>query len=117
MADVLFKTYAAGLPAASTPPARADGLLIEQGGAVALLQVKDLLGAIPHLVDASGGTVNFDLATYSDVTIIKSDATANLVSILDTTGNTVMRDTQQYLYTQDNSIHLTLIGTNWFRVS
>ena len=117
MADVLFKTYAGQLPAASTPPARTDKLLLVQGTSVAQLQIKDLISNIPIFSDATAGPVTVDIATYTDVMVIKTDSGASAVTIIDTTGKTILRGTSADLEEQDAFLHLILNGTNWHEVS
>lgn len=116
MGDISFKTYAAGLPSASTPPLRTDGILMLQGADVVLLPFADLLSSIPTTVDASSAPVTFDLDPYTDIILIKTDATANAVTVLDTSGKTVMRQANIAIVNQDEAFHFTLIDSNWYRI-
>lgn len=117
MADVLFKNYASGLPAAAVPPARTDTLLLIQGGEVVLLQIASLVAAAPLYKDASSAPVTVDLAAYTDITVIKTDATANAVTLLDTSGKTVMGESSQTITGQREAWHMVLNGNDWYRLS
>ena len=117
MSNVLFKTYMASLPAAAVPPARTDVLLMQQGGVPSLVQFSDLISSVPLFKDATAATVNVDISTYTDVTIIKTDASANPVTISDSSGKTILRLASLDLTNQDESIRLILNGANWYKVN
>lgn len=117
MSNVLFKTYMASLPAAAVPPARADVFLMMQGGVPSLVQFADLISSIPLFKDATAANVSVDISAYTDVTVIKIDATANKVTISDSTGKTILRLASLDLTNQDESIRLILNGTNWYKVN
>lgn len=75
-------------------------------------------GAAPTVTyaDASVGQVIANLPASGEVIIIKTDATANPVSVTGTGGKTVLRQTSIDLTVQDESIHLVMNGTNWYRI-
>ncbi len=66
--------------------------------------------------DASAGTVIANLPGSGEIIIIKTDATANPVTVTGTGGKTVLRQTSVDLTTQDEAIHLIMNGTNWYRI-
>ena len=67
-------------------------------------------------VDASVGSVIANLPSSGEVIIIKTDATANPVTVTGTGGNTVLRQASIDLSVQDESIHLIMNGSNWYRI-
>ena len=74
------------------------------------------LGSNLLIRDAALAPVTVDLANYSEVTVIKTDISANAVSITDTSGKTVLQQSSIDLTMQDESIHLIKNGTNWYRI-
>ena len=116
MSDVIFKTYAGGLPAATTPPARTDELLIVQGSDVNLIQVKDLIAGIPLYTDATSAPVTVDIAGFSAVTVVKTDSSAHSVTILDSSVKTILHASSITLTNQDEAISLQLFVTNWYQI-
>ncbi len=66
--------------------------------------------------DASVGTVIANLPISGEVIIIKTDASSNPVTVTGTGGKTVLRQTSIDLTVQDESIHLVMNGTNWYRI-
>jgi hypothetical protein len=113
MGDINFNTYASGLPSASTPPVRTDQLILVQGGVARLLDIADLISTTPHLVDANV-TPNFDLAGLTDAIVIKTDDSANTVTVLDSSGNLIDGLGSYVLENQRESVHLVLSG-EWFK--
>ncbi|MBV5336561.1 MAG: hypothetical protein J0653_00680, partial [Deltaproteobacteria bacterium] len=75
-------------------------------------------GAAPTVTyaDASAGPVNVNLPLTGEVIVIKTDATANPVTITATGGKTILRQASIDLTGQDESIRINMNGTNWYRI-
>lgn len=71
------------------------------------------LGANILYVDVSTGSVNTDISTYLEIFVVKTDATANTITVYDSTGKTIMLATSVVLTVKDESIHLILDGSDW----
>lgn len=110
-----LRTYIAGLPTATTPPTSSDALMILQGGSLYQIAATFLfsLTTTKFFKDASAGTVNVNLAGYTDVIVGKTDATANTVTFSDTGGNVINIDP---LSTKGETVHLILNGTTWYKI-
>lgn len=68
------------------------------------------------VIDAGLAPETVDLALYQEVTVIKSDVSANAVTVSDSTGRTVIKQSSFELTGEDESIHLKLSGINWYRI-
>lgn len=66
--------------------------------------------------DASSLPVTVDLIGLSAVFVSKDDASSNEVTILDSSGATVIRQSSHVLYQQDEGVSLIKIGANWKRI-
>jgi hypothetical protein len=66
--------------------------------------------------NAAAGPVDVDIIGLTDVVIIRDDSTANVMTILDSSGATIQRLVSITLDVQDDVIHLIKIGTNWKKI-
>ena len=66
--------------------------------------------------DASSGPVNVNLPASGEVIVVKTDDTANPVTVTATGGKTILRQASVELTVQDESIRTIMNGTNWYRI-
>lgn len=68
--------------------------------------------------NAQAGPVTVDIKGLTDVVVSKDDATGNVVTVSDSSGKTIERQSQYRdgLSGQDETVHLVLFGGNWKRV-
>lgn len=65
--------------------------------------------------DASAAPSIVDIAGLTSVSVFKTDATANTVTIIDSTVNTILRQSSYTLYNLDEWVTLDMIGGDWKR--
>lgn len=66
--------------------------------------------------DATAAPTTIDIMGLVEVTVTKDDATANTVTIQDSSGATILRQATYTLYNLDEWVHLLKVGNNWKRV-
>ena len=65
--------------------------------------------------DASAAPTTVDLTGLTSVSVFKTDATANTVTIIDSSGKTILRQGSYTLYGLDEWVTLDLVGGDWKR--
>ena len=66
--------------------------------------------------NASAGPTTVDIAGLGIVIVTKDDATANTVTIHDSSGATILRQSSYTLYGLDEWVTLMQVGNNWKRI-
>lgn len=66
--------------------------------------------------DATAAPTTVNINGLAEVTVTKDDATANTVTIQDSSGATILRQATYTLYLLDEWVHLLKVGNNWKRI-
>ena len=124
---IIFDDYLAGLPSLTTLPADTDTVMLIKGGS--LYQVKlsqtrsannlfvnavtgQVTGALETNLDVLDGNVTLDISGFTDVTIYKVDNGLNTITIVDSSGNTVIIDP---LNISGQGVRLVLFENVWLK--
>ena len=110
--SIPFKTYYAGLPVAPTP-VPTDTILLMRGGVLYQMSLGQLVvnQQVKLFQDATVSNT-IDLSGYSSALVGKTDSSAGLITVVDTSGNTVPIGP---LSVQGETIQLDLYNGIWYQ--
>jgi len=118
MGTIPFSAYIASRPAASTPLASTDRLLVLQDGVVKMVASSDTGGynSTPVvLIDASITPVTL-LPSDGEVVYSKTDETVNIANFdVSVVGQTMCQDLINGLDVKDIPLRVKLIGVHWYK--
>lgn len=118
MGTISFSAYISSRPAATTPMADADKILVIQDGVVKLIGSEDVGGGVVDtvLIDAST-TPSTALPASGEIVYVKSDATADIAGFaVSVVGQTMCQELTNGLANTGESIRVKLIGTHWYKI-
>ena len=110
--SIPFKTYFAGLGAAPTPIA-SDTIMLMRAGIIYQMSMSQLTtGQRVKLFEDATISNTIDLSGFSSVIVGKTDSTATLITVIDSSGNVVPIGP---LSVQGEAIQLDLYNGTWYQ--